>query len=63
MAWSSKDAATVPKGATAFWWRRLLNRFVAQHYEKDCGQWRIVAEIGFYHLLSTPLRAGATKAS
>ena len=34
MAWSSKDAATVPKGATAFG-VRLLDRFVAQHYEKD----------------------------
>jgi leucyl aminopeptidase len=34
MAWSSKDAATVPKGATAFG-VRLLDRFVAQYYEKD----------------------------
>ncbi len=34
MAWSNKDAATVPKGATAFG-VRLLDRFVAQHYEKD----------------------------
>ena len=34
MAWSSKDAPTVPKGATAFG-VRLLDRFVAQHYEKD----------------------------
>ena len=33
MAWSSKDTATVPKGATAFG-VRLLDRFVAQHYEK-----------------------------
>jgi leucyl aminopeptidase len=34
MAWSSKDAATVPKGATAFG-VRLLDRFTAQYYEKD----------------------------
>ncbi len=34
MAWSSKDAATVPKGATAFG-VRLLDHFVAQYYEKD----------------------------
>ena len=33
MAWSSKDAPTVPKGATAFG-VRLLDQFVAQHYEK-----------------------------
>ncbi len=32
-AWSSKDTATVPKGATAFG-VRLLDRFVAQYYEK-----------------------------
>jgi leucyl aminopeptidase len=31
-AWSSKDAPTVPKGATAFG-LRLLDRFVAQHCE------------------------------
>jgi leucyl aminopeptidase len=34
MAWSSKDAPTVPKGATAFG-LRLLDRFVAEYYEKD----------------------------
>ena len=34
MAWSSKDTATVPKGATAFG-VRLLDQFVAQHYEKE----------------------------
>ncbi len=34
MAWSSKDAPTVPKGATAFG-MRLLDRFVAQFYEKE----------------------------
>jgi leucyl aminopeptidase len=34
MAWSSKDAATVPKGATAFG-VRLLDRFVSQHYETE----------------------------
>jgi leucyl aminopeptidase len=34
MAWSSKDAATVPKGATAFG-VRLLQQLVAQYYEKD----------------------------
>jgi leucyl aminopeptidase len=34
MAWSSKDSATVPKGATAFG-VRLLDHFVAQYYEKD----------------------------
>ncbi len=33
VAWSKKDTATVPKGATAFG-VRLLDRFVAQHYEK-----------------------------
>jgi len=33
-AWSTKDTATVPKGATAFG-VRLLDRFVAQHYEKE----------------------------
>jgi leucyl aminopeptidase len=32
-AWSKKDAATVPKGATAFG-VRLLERFVADHYEE-----------------------------
>jgi leucyl aminopeptidase len=31
--WSKKDAATVPKGATAFG-LRLLDRFVAEHYEE-----------------------------
>src|SRR5947207_3901747 len=34
VAWSKKDAATVPKGATAFG-LRLLDRFVADHYEKE----------------------------
>jgi leucyl aminopeptidase len=33
MAWSSKDTATVPKGATAFG-VRLLDHFVAQYFEK-----------------------------
>ncbi|HKS87891.1 MAG TPA: leucyl aminopeptidase [Stellaceae bacterium] len=33
VAWSKKDAPTVPKGATAFG-VRLLDRFVAAHYEK-----------------------------
>ena len=33
-AWSTKDAATVPKGATAFG-VRLLDRFVARHCEKE----------------------------
>jgi leucyl aminopeptidase len=33
MAWSSKDTATVPKGATAFG-VRLLDRLVAAHYEE-----------------------------
>ena len=33
-AWSTKDAPTVPKGATAFG-VRLLDRFVSQYYEKD----------------------------
>ena len=32
IAWSKKDAPTVPKGATAFG-VRLLDRFVAEHYE------------------------------
>jgi leucyl aminopeptidase len=32
MAWSTKDAACVPKGATAFG-VRLLDRLVAEHYE------------------------------
>jgi leucyl aminopeptidase len=32
MAWSSKDTATVPKGATA-WGLRLLDRLVAEHHE------------------------------
>ena len=32
VAWSAKDAPTVPKGATAFG-LRLLDRFVAQHCE------------------------------
>ena len=32
MAWSSKDAPTIPKGATAFG-LRLLDRLVAEHYE------------------------------
>jgi leucyl aminopeptidase len=32
-AWSKKDAPTVPKGATAFG-VRLLERFVADHYEE-----------------------------
>jgi leucyl aminopeptidase len=34
VAWSKKDAPTVPKGATAFG-VRLLDHFVAAHYEKD----------------------------
>ncbi len=34
MAWSSKDAPIVPKGATGFG-VRLLDHFVAQHYERD----------------------------
>jgi leucyl aminopeptidase len=34
VAWSKKDAPTVPKGATAFG-LRLLDRFVAGHYEKE----------------------------
>ena len=34
MAWSSKDTATVPKGATAFG-LRLLDRLVADHCEKS----------------------------
>ena len=33
VAWSKKDAPTVPKGATAFG-LRLLDRFVADYYEK-----------------------------
>lgn len=32
MAWSSKDTATIPKGATAYG-VRLLDRLVARHYE------------------------------
>jgi leucyl aminopeptidase len=32
MAWSTKDTATIPKGATAFG-LRLLNQLVADHYE------------------------------
>ena len=34
VAWSKKDAPTVPKGATAFG-VRLLDRFVADYYERD----------------------------
>ncbi|HMD63574.1 MAG TPA: leucyl aminopeptidase [Stellaceae bacterium] len=34
MAWSTKDAPTVPKGATAFG-VRLLDRLVSQYYEKE----------------------------
>jgi leucyl aminopeptidase len=34
VAWSKKDAPTVPKGATAFG-VRLLDRFVADNYEKN----------------------------
>jgi leucyl aminopeptidase len=34
MAWSSKDAPTVPKGATAFG-VRLLDRFVSAYHEKE----------------------------
>ena len=34
VAWSKKDAPTVPKGATAFG-VRLLDRFVKDHYEAD----------------------------
>jgi leucyl aminopeptidase len=33
MAWSSKDAPCVPKGATAFG-VRLLDRLVAENYEE-----------------------------
>jgi len=33
-AWSTKDAPTVPKGATAFG-VRLLDRMVSQYYERD----------------------------
>jgi len=32
VAWSKKDAPTVPKGGTAFG-VRLLERFIAEHYE------------------------------
>ena len=32
VAWSTKDQAVAPKGATA-WGVRLLDRFVAEHYE------------------------------
>jgi leucyl aminopeptidase len=32
-AWATKDAACVPKGATAFG-VRLLDRLVAEHYEQ-----------------------------
>jgi leucyl aminopeptidase len=34
VAWSKKDAPTVPKGATAFG-VRLLDRFVSENYEKE----------------------------
>jgi leucyl aminopeptidase len=34
MAWSSKDAPTVPKGATAFG-VRLLDRFIAEYHEEE----------------------------
>jgi leucyl aminopeptidase len=34
VAWSKKDAPTVPKGATAFG-VRLLDRFVSEYYEKS----------------------------
>ena len=34
VAWSKKDAPTVPKGATAFG-VRLLDRFVADYYETE----------------------------
>ncbi len=34
VAWSKKDAPTVPKGATAFG-VRLLDRLVADHYEEQ----------------------------
>jgi leucyl aminopeptidase len=34
VAWSKKDSATVPKGATAFG-VRLLDRLVADYYEQD----------------------------
>jgi leucyl aminopeptidase len=34
VAWSKKDAAITPKGATAFG-VRLLDRFVAENYEKE----------------------------
>ena len=33
VTWSKRDAPTVPKGATAFG-LRLLDRFVADYYEK-----------------------------
>ena len=36
MAWSTKDAACVPKGATAYG-VRLLDRLVAQFYEPAAG--------------------------
>ncbi len=36
MAWSGKDAARTPKGATAFG-VRLLDRLVAEHYETPAG--------------------------
>ena len=32
MAWSTKDTATIPKGATAYG-LRILNRLIADHYE------------------------------
>ena len=36
-AWSSKDSATIPKGATAFG-VRLIDRLVADHYESGSAQ-------------------------
>ena len=54
VAWSKKDAPTVPKGATALG-VRLLDRFVADNYGEGLSAAPAMADIGFYHLLSTPL--------
>ena len=37
MAWSDKDRATVPKGATGFG-VRLLDRLVRDNYEEKAGK-------------------------
>ena len=68
VAWSKKDAPTVPKGATAFG-VRLLDRFVADYYEKRLeprrrGRWpRSASTTCCRRRSSAPCRGSRARAS